>query len=233
MPTASHIPIPKTCSQEKLSFDRPLTAQQQQGLISYIDILLHWNKTINLVGKSSRENIARELVQDSFELADFLSLLALPDFPRTLDLGAGAGLPGIPLRMLWDAGEYTLVESRGKRAAFLRYALAHLPLLQKTRTQVLHARTESLRSPFIPADIIVSRAFMPWPELLSCVGPFVAVRGRVLVMATTSAPEDIQDVVSGPAVWTLESSHEYTVSAIASGKISRKKRFLWSVQKSE
>jgi 16S rRNA (guanine527-N7)-methyltransferase len=116
---------------------------------------------------------------DSLHLAAFLPGLGLPEEPECWDLGAGAGLPGIPLRVLWQDGRYTMVESREKRALFLRAALAALDL---PRTAAVRARVEEFFRTAPPADCILSRAFMPWPELLALVAGRLAPGGRVVLL---------------------------------------------------
>ena len=98
-------------------------------LAAYLDLLMQWNKVMNLVGTRSAEETFFTLVVDSLHLARFLTeKVALAAAPSCWDLGSGAGLPGLPLRMLWTEGEYWLVESREKRALFLSTALARHPL---------------------------------------------------------------------------------------------------------
>lgn len=171
-----------------------LEATQAAGLATYLELLMQWNRAMNLVGARSWEDALDRLVCDSFELADFLRqevmpALSLPadsdhsategtDAPLTWDLGAGAGLPGIPLRLVWQAGTYWLVEAREKRALFLATALARLSL---PRTKVFRGRVEA----FMPgrlADIILSRAFMPWREVLRLVGGHLKPGGQVVLL---------------------------------------------------
>lgn len=157
------------------------------GLAAYLDLLMKWNTVMNLVGTSSWQNTARTLVVDSFHLAAFMPCLPLPENPACWDLGAGAGLPGIPLRLLWQAGEYTMVEIREKRALFLRTALAALKV---PRTRTVRARAQDFFRTAPPANCILSRAFMPWPELLSLVAPHLAAGGLVLLLTLEDIPEE-------------------------------------------
>ena len=90
--------------------DVPEKALEPLGI--YLEMLCQWNKAMNLVGPHSWQNMLTRLVADSFHLAPFLSGLPMPASPLTWDLGAGAGLPGIPLRMLWPDGSYYMVEVR-------------------------------------------------------------------------------------------------------------------------
>ena len=132
------------------------------GLADYLQLLCRWNRAMNLVGARHWRDAMQRLVADSFHLADFLDGLPLPEEPLCWDLGSGAGLPAIPLRMVWRRGTCWLVEAREKRALFLSTVLARVPL---PGTRVFRGRVEH----FFPqqarkADCITSRAFMPWPS---------------------------------------------------------------------
>jgi 16S rRNA (guanine527-N7)-methyltransferase len=156
---------------------------------------------MNLVGPATWPEILETLVQDSWHLADLLHTIE-PRPGQTLDLGAGAGLPGIPLRVFWQQGEYFLVEPRQKRALFMEQAAAHMKL---PRTKVICARMEALPPARREADLIVSRAFMPWQKLLGAVKSYLAPQGRVLVMSN----ETSADTVEG---YSLELVRDYTVA---------------------
>jgi 16S rRNA (guanine527-N7)-methyltransferase len=192
---------------------RPLTEAQARGLADYIGLLLRWNAVMNLVGPSDPRTVLTTLVADSFHLADLLGELDLPDSPRTLDLGAGAGLPGIPLRLFWTAGEYWLVEARQKRAAFLQNASARLGL---PRTRVFGGRVEHLPARLLPADLVLGRAFMPWRDYLGLAATLVGEGGTVLVMANEPPPNEPGPLPGGMA---LTASRSY---ALAGGD-----RYFW------
>ena len=193
-PTAHEV----ACSAARLG--RNLTSDQAELVCVYLSLLVKWNSRMNLVGPSRWPDILETLVQDSWHLADLLESLSIePD--ETLDLGAGAGLPGIPLRVFWSCGEYYLVEPRQKRAIFMEQAVVSMKL---PRTRVVRARMEELPAARRRAGLIVSRAFKPWKELLADVEGYLAPRGRVLVMGN-EAPED---AVPG---YVLEAIREYRV----------------------
>jgi 16S rRNA (guanine527-N7)-methyltransferase len=155
-----------------------LDAPSLRQLAQYISELLIWNKKINLIGKQDWISAYQSLIKDSLYLARLLTRLDLPAHPLTLDLGAGAGLPGIPLRIVWPAGEYVLVEPRQKRALFLHHAVRMTSLL---RTRVCTRRAEELHED--PADLIVSRAMCPWHELLDLAGPLISSQGCVVIFS--------------------------------------------------
>jgi 16S rRNA (guanine527-N7)-methyltransferase len=180
---------------------RPLNDEQSRLLSTYLGLLVKWNSRMNLVGPATWPEILETLVQDSWHLADLLHTIE-PRPGQTLDLGAGAGLPGIPLRVFWQQGEYFLVEPRQKRALFMEQAAAHMKL---PRTKVICARMEALPPARREADLIVSRAFMPWQKLLGAVKSYLAPQGRVLVMSN----ETSADTVEG---YSLELVRDYTVA---------------------
>ena len=158
-----------------------LTPVQAEQLSAYLSLLMHWNKVMNLVGARHWRDALENLVLDSFHLERFLRdevLPALPDAPVSWDLGSGAGLPGIPLRILWNAGEYWMVESRDKRTIFLSTVLARSPL---AGTHVHRGRAEQFMDGR-KADLIVSRAFMPWKEMLAFVKGHLNPGGRVVFL---------------------------------------------------
>ncbi len=181
-----------------------LTKAQATALAQYLNLLLKWSRTMNLVGKTTWPEIFRDLAADSLYLAEFLGGqnplaggLDLPERPLCLDLGAGAGLPGIPLRALWTAGDYVMVELREKRTIFLRQAVAELAL---PGVRVVHGRAEEVTGELTRlglagaagdarADLVLSRAFMPWPTLLPLAAELLAPSGRLIILANEKPPE--------------------------------------------
>ncbi len=203
----------------------PVSESQAHQLAIYLALLSKYNKRMNLVGPDHWTTIFNTLVVDSLYLAKFLASLKLVDSPLTLDLGAGAGLPGIPLRMLWDCGDYWLVEVRQRRTSFMRTALGQLSL---TRTHVFEGRAQdalkyiSQNEKPRRADLVLSRAFMPWEKLLDFVRPMLAkgkenVFAQVVILSNDATPK------SGalPSGWTLAATTSYPV---AGGE-----RYFWSL----
>jgi 16S rRNA (guanine527-N7)-methyltransferase len=180
---------------------RTLGDEESTLLSVYLGLLVKWNARMNLVGPSTWPEILQNLIQDSWHLSDLLHTVA-PQPGQTLDLGAGAGLPGIPLRVFWQQGEYFLVEPRQKRALFMEQALAHMRL---PRTKVICARMEALPAARRDADLIVSRAFMPWQKLLVAVKDCLAPQGRVLVMSNETSAETVEG-------YRLEMVRDYAVA---------------------
>lgn len=172
------------------------------ALHAYLELLQKWNKVMNLVGPYNWAEMLDELILDSFHLAAFIRRLPLPPAPQVWDLGAGAGLPGIPLRILWQAGSYAMVDSREKRGLFLQNALSTLKL---PGTQAVTARAEDFMQKKAPANLIVSRAFMPWQKVLELVEGHLAPGGLALFMALEAAPAQL------PGGWRLAAAEAYSI----------------------
>lgn len=180
-------------------------------LATYMDLLLKWNKSVNLSGCNEPLGLAKCLIQDSFFLAQVLQSLPVAANAQIYDLGAGAGLPGIPLRIFWQTGQYTWVERSQKRSLFLQNALARLNLPR------VHGYSgdvrEFLKSRSGTAQIIISRAFLPWRQMLDLCAPALRRTGSLVIMANTSPP-------TLPCPWLLQKSLVYQIPDV-------RQRWLW------
>lgn len=216
-------PSPHPCAPERVrelcaSLGFPLDEEggtAAGALSAYLALLVKWNRVMNLVGPSTWEDILATLIIDSLHLADFIRRLPLPEAPECRDLGAGAGLPGLPLRMLWQQGNYTLVEAREKRALFLRSCLAAVPL---PGTTIYQGRAEAFMAGAPHADLTVSRAFLPWERVLELVSPFTDSGGFCLFLTLAPLPPTL------PHSWQAALEHRYAVR--------NDTRYFWALQKS-
>lgn len=214
-------PAPEAVTAAAKKLGRTVTPDQAELLAIYLDQLIKWNKKMNLVGKSDWQTVFKTLIVDSLFLADFLSGLNLPEKPLCLDFGAGAGLPGIPLRSLWQDGDYWLVEVREKRTLFMRSALGRLKL---PGTNVFHGKAEDALERLADnghtatADLILSRAFMPWKKLVEFVHPMLKPGGVLVILANDPPPVE-SDLPEG---WQL--------GDIASYPAAGDERYFWSLK---
>jgi len=204
--------------------DMAVTADQAASLAIYLEMLSSWNRRINLVGHVAWTEILDDLVADSLHLAAFLASSEVAGLlgsaggePVALDFGAGAGLPGIPLRILWPRGDYVLIEVRAKRAVFLAEALARLSL---PRTTVFSGRAEEAPGRLVTPDrpdrpglvLGLSRAFLPWPRFLAFAATHLGDLGRpvAVLCMTGDRPGDDPGAIGG-AGWALCAESAYAV----------------------
>lgn len=140
-------------------------------LKTYVDLLLTWNKRINLIAKSTEADVWRRHILDSAQL--------YPHIPRdclTLtDLGSGAGFPGLVLAIMGVPG-VRLVESDARKAAFLREASR----VTGAGATILNQRAEAV--PPGPVDVLTARALAALPELLALATPFIGPKTTCLFL---------------------------------------------------
>ena len=154
--------------------------------LSYIDLLRKWGKRINLSSVlSDREIIIKHLL-DSLTVAEFI-----PPGSRVLDIGTGAGFPGIPLYIYDPSLSVTLVESVGKKAAFLKEVKRSLGL---SGVDIHNARAEELsdgmRGRF---DRVTFRAVGSVNTLVTLGTPYLDIRGEMVIMKGPRGKKEWED----------------------------------------
>ena len=153
-----------------------LTEQQSNQFLRYQQELLDWNTRINLTAINDPDEVLLKHFLDS------LSLLMVYDGPdaRLLDIGAGAGFPGIPLKIVRPQWHVVLLEATGKKVTFLRHIIE---MLQLHDVEAVHGRAEELahkseyRASF---DLATARAVASLPTLLEYAAPFCRVSGQMI-----------------------------------------------------
>ena len=165
----------------------PLTAEQIGQFSVYNEMLLDWNTRMNLTALTAPEDVAVKHIIDSLTAYD----AALFDGARTLiDVGTGAGLPGIPLAVYAPHLTVTLLDSLNKRVRFLTEVTAAMGL---QNVRCIHARAEeAARTAAHRAayDIAVSRAVARLSVLLEYTLPFVRVGGTLLALKGRAYAEE-------------------------------------------
>ena len=165
----------------------PLTAEQIGQFSAYHEMLLDWNTRMNLTALTAPEDVAVKHIIDSLTAYD----AALFDGARTLiDVGTGAGLPGIPLAVYVPHLTVTLLDSLNKRVRFLTEVTAAMGL---QNVRCIHARAEEAARTVehrAAYDIVVSRAVARLPVLLEYTLPFVRVGGTLLALKGRAYAEE-------------------------------------------
>jgi 16S rRNA (guanine527-N7)-methyltransferase len=140
-------------------------------LARFLGLLEHWNRVHNLTGIRDRTELIERHLAESLALEPFVR------GPRACDVGSGAGLPGLPLAVVLPDIFFTLIESRRKRASFLRQARVALGLVN---VEVLQQRAEDVTAG--PFDTVLARAVAPPADLLSITRPLIAQGGRLVLL---------------------------------------------------
>lgn len=141
-------------------------------LTAYLALLERWNRAYNLTAVRDPDAMVIR------HLLDSLSILPWVEGPRVLDVGSGAGLPGIPLSIARTDCEFYLLDSNGKRTRFLTQVCAELQL---KNVCVARSRVEDYQ-PEILFNSVVSRAFATLADMVVDAGRLCAPEGRLLAM---------------------------------------------------
>ena len=150
----------------------PLSVDTQERLLQFVQLLIKWNRVYNLTSVRKPDDIIARHILDSLVVVSHLAAR------RVLDVGTGAGLPGIPLSLACPDSEFVLLDSNNKKIRFVRQAIADLGLDNVT---VEHCRVEDYRPPQA-FDVVISRAYSSLAEMYEQVAPLLAPDGRLLAM---------------------------------------------------
>jgi len=162
-----------------------LPTDNVDALLQYADALLETNKVMNLTAITDPADVA------TLHFLDSAALLTLADFAgkRVVDVGTGAGFPGMPLRILEPSIRLTLLDSLGKRITFLQGVCDQLGLVN---VECIHARAEEFASKHRESyDIATSRAVASLPLLAELSLPLVKVGGYFLPMKAVDSDEEL------------------------------------------
>lgn len=150
----------------------PIDAQKQQKLLAYLTLMQKWNKVHNLTAVRD----ADEMVV--LHLLDSLVVLPFIDGKALLDVGSGAGLPGIPLAICLPDLKVTVIDSNNKKVSFMRQAKAELGI---DNLEVLGGRVEEI-APNRKFDMVISRAFSDLDLFISLTHQLCDAQGKWLAM---------------------------------------------------
>lgn len=171
-----------------------LTARQSGQLLDYLGLLSKWNRVYNLSAIRDPAAMLVQHVLDSMTAVVPLRRWTRGRPARLIDVGSGAGLPGLVLAVLMPELGVTCVDAVGKKVAFVRAAAASLVL---RNLHALHARVEEVREG--PFDIVTSRAFASLADftretrhLLGAGGVWMAMKGKDPVEELATLPEDVE-----------------------------------------
>ena len=153
-------------------------------LINFIDLIQKWNKAYNLTAIKTKEEMV------SLHLLDSLTVLPYLTGSRIIDIGTGAGLPGIPLAICRPDLSFTLLDSNAKKTRFVRQAALELRL---ANVEVIHSRTEDYRSDQL-FDTVLTRAFSELVNIIAVTRHLLADNGKWIAMKARCTDDELVKV---------------------------------------
>ena len=176
----------------------------------YVDLLAQWQDKMNLIGPNTLPHVWSRHILDSAQLLNCLPAHVSRETTTWVDLGTGAGLPGVVLALL-GVKKVHLVDSSAKRCAFLRNVVRKLEL----PAEVHCSRIEDLES--IPADYVTSRALAATSKLVTYAQPFLKETGEILLLKG----QDVEDELTQTAISRNMSIERYPSRTDPRGVILR------------
>ena len=195
-----------------------LSEEIQDTLCAFGAAVVEQNKVMNLTAITEPEAVAR------LHLLDSLTLLAVEDLKgkRVIDVGCGAGFPGVPVKIACPEAKVTLLDSLGKRMAWLETILPQLGVETECVTARAEEAAASRREVY---DIATSRAVARLNILLELTAPYVKVGGKVLAMKGAAAKEELAEAKNAISKLglKLEQVAEFPIDGTAHAVIVLKK----------
>lgn len=155
-----------------------------KALLAFIGLIEKWNRTYNLTSIRNRENMVRLHILDS------LAILPWLQGPGVIDIGTGAGLPGIPLAIFASEFNFVLLDGNAKKTRFVQQVVLETGLKNVT---VCHSRVEDYQ-PEIPFNTITTRAFSDLYKMLDLSRHLLAEKGILLAMKGRRPEQELQKI---------------------------------------
>ena len=173
----------------------PASVAQIECLLQWLRLLDRWNAVFNLTAVPAARRAVR---------LGLMSAAAVPYLRarRVLDVGSGAGVPGIPLAVLAPDNDYTLLDSNRKKTRFLTQCRLELGL---ENVRVEHARVETFAGP--PFDTIISRAWTQLDAFFSRTGHLTHADTTRLAFKSATAADEVQRLPADRAKWQFRRLH--------------------------
>lgn len=165
-----------------------LDDSQIKNFYDFMNLLIEKNKVMNLTGITEPKEVILKHFIDSLTVLKYIN-----ENDNIIDVGTGAGFPGIPLKIAENSLEITLLDSLNKRINFLNEVIEKINL---NKVKTIHGRAEDFGQDFKyreKYDVAVSRAVAPLNVLLEYMLPFVKVGGKCICMKGSNCDEEIEN----------------------------------------
>jgi len=172
------------------SLNLNVTDQQVDQLLNFIKLIEKWNKAYNLTAIRGRDEMARLHILDSLAIVPHI------EGKRVIDIGTGAGLPGIPLAICLPEVGFTLLDSNAKKTRFVQQVVLELKLKNVT---VLHSRVENYH-PEQGYDAVLTRAFASLPDIVKLTAHLLTEDGVLLAMKGQSLDAELAEITAKKSV---------------------------------
>ena len=178
-----------------------MNEQQAAQLQQYLQLLQRWNKVYNLTAVRNLADMQPLHIDDSLSVAPFIR------GEICLDVGSGAGLPGIPLAIVQPERQFTLLDTNGKKTRFMLQAVLELGL---KNVKVVQTRVENWQ-PDAPFDAIISRAFASVADFVNGAGHLLTADGTLYAMKGRYPASELAEL---PHSWHVTAQHELHVPTV-------------------
>lgn len=169
------------------------TEVQVDLLLAFVKLIEHWNKAYNLTAIRDRNEMLRLHILDSLAVLPFIT------GQKIIDVGTGAGLPGIPLALFMPEVRFTLLDSNSKKTRFVQQAVLELKL---SNVEVVHSRVEKLGREG-EYDAVLSRAFAGVAGIINLTDYLLQPKGVLIAMKGQVPEEELKQI-----------NRSYTVNSI-------------------
>lgn len=176
----------KKMAEESEKIGIKLPDEQLNEFYEYMQLLLEWNEKMNLTAITDPEEVIKKHFVDSITIKKYIK-----EKSRLIDVGTGAGFPGIPLKIVDKSIKLTLLDSLNKRINFLNEVIKKLNLKE---VNTIHSRAEEYAKNKVREsyDVAVSRAVADLPILLEYLMPYVKLNGICICMKGPKAQEELE-----------------------------------------
>lgn len=191
---------------EAMGLSARVNAEQRASLLQYVLLLEKWNKTFNLTAVRDPSDMIGVHILDSLAVVPMFDALQNKHF-SVLDVGTGAGLPGVVLAIMFPHNKISMLDCVDKKISFVRQSKAQLGL---KKAQALCARVEQMKVPG-GYDIIISRAYADIAQFIKSTEHLSPPQGRLFAMKGQAVDAELTGL---PSHWEVENKQQFSVPQV-------------------